>query len=373
MDFFITHISNKASDYVNQVLKSSFLSEGKLVEKFEKKIEDSLGINNVVAVNSGTSALHLALILADIGIGDEVIIPSQTFVATGLAVLMVGAKPVFADIDITTGNICVTDLKNKISPNTKAIIPVHWAGYPCEMQSIIELAKKHNLQVIEDAAHAFGAKYFDKPIGSISNYTCFSFQAIKHITTGDGGAIAIKDDNKYLEAKKLRWFGIDRVTSKIGILGEREYNLENIGYKYHLNDYAAALGLANLDDLEFILKRRKIIYEFYVNNIIQNEKLTLLKYDIHNESANWLFTFLVKDRSNFIKYLKIHDIPSSVVHIGIHKNKLFKADNQELKGQRYFDEHQIAIPLHSNLTDEEIKHIVSIINKWGQINLNTNY
>ena len=368
MDFFTTHISKKANNQVNNVLESTFLSEGKLVEKFEKKIEEKLGVKNVVAVNSGTTALHLSLILADIKPGDEVILPAQTFIATGLAILMMGATPVFADIDLSTGNISTGSIIEKINKNTKAIMPVHWAGYPCDMEEINHIAKKNNLVVIEDAAHAFGAKYKNKPIGSISDYTCFSFQAIKHITTGDGGAIAIKDDAKYLRAKTLRWFGIDRFNSRVGFLGEREYNINELGYKYHLNDYSAALGLANLEDLDFILQRRKEIAEFYKSKIIQNDLIRFLDYKEENTSANWLFTVMLKNRNSFITYLKENEIPTSVVHLGIHNNDVFKNSFCNLENQTLFDKQQISIPLHSNLTNNDINHIVDVINEWSKNN-----
>jgi perosamine synthetase len=365
MDFFTTHISKSSFLKVQEVLATTFLSEGKLVEQFEQKIEEKLGLKNVVAVNSGTTALHLALILAGVETGDEVILPSQTFIATGLVILMVGAIPIFADIDKTTGNIGIDSIKKKISPKTKAIIPVHWAGYPCEMDEIISLSNEYDIKVIEDAAHAFGAKYKEKAIGSISDFTCFSFQAIKHITTGDGGAVVVKDDSKYLQAKRLRWFGIDRANSKVSFLGERDYNVKEIGYKYHLNDYAAALGLANLEDLEFILSRREEIYEYYKQNIKQSDFLTFLNYSNQNRSAYWLFTILVKDRERFVNFLKSKGIPTSVVHVGIHKNDVFSVNDLDLKNQIYFDNHQISIPLHSNLTESEIKHIVTSINQWN--------
>jgi perosamine synthetase len=366
MDFFTTHIAKNAKNQVNAVLESTFLSEGKLAEKFEKKIEEKLGIKNVVTVNSGTTALHLSLILADIKPGDEVILPAQTFIATGLVVLMMGAIPVFADIDLSTGNISTASIIEKINKKTKAIMPVHWAGYPCEMDEINHIAKKNNLIIIEDAAHAFGAKYKNVPIGSIADYTCFSFQAIKHITTGDGGAIAIKDEEKYLKAKTLRWFGIDRFNSKVGFLGEREYNLNELGYKYHLNDYSAALGLANLEDLDFILQRRKEITDFYKSKIIENDLIRFLNYKKENTSANWLFTIMLNNRNSFISYLKENEIPTSVVHLGIHNNDIFKKTFCNLENQNLFDNQQVSIPLHSNLTNNDINHIVDVINEWSK-------
>src|ERR1035437_1301322 len=213
MNFFYTHISSEAKEYVNRVLDTTFISAGKIAEQFEKELERILKLNQVVTVNSGTSALHLGLDIAGIKEGDEVIIPAQTFIATGLSVLMLKAVPVFADIQPDTGNIDPVSIEKKITSRTKAIIPVHWGGYPCDMDEINAIASNYKLKVIEDAAHAVGASYKGDSIGTISDFTAFSFQAIKHLTTGDGGALCCKETKDYLGAKHKRWFGIDRENS----------------------------------------------------------------------------------------------------------------------------------------------------------------
>jgi perosamine synthetase len=360
INFFHTHISNNSKAIVNQVLDSGLLSEGAVVAEFEKKIEQFLNVRNVLSVNSGTTALHLALILAGISEGDEVIIPSQTFVATGLAVLMVKAKPVFADIDLSTGNICIKSIKERITSKTKAIIPVHWAGYPCDMDEINSIAKEYDIKVIEDAAHAFGAKYKGSPIGSLSDFTCFSFQAIKHLTTGDGGAISILNKKDFQEGKKLRWFGIDRANSPMSNLGEREYDLNILGYKYHLNNYAAALGIANLTDMEDVLSRRAFIADRYKSEFSDFDGVELMKYHDYNTCAWWLFTIKVERREDFIEKMNSLLIPVSVVHVGIHKNSIFQNTNV-LENQKIFDAKQISIPIHSGLTDEQVEQIIRAI------------
>ncbi len=360
IDFFHTHISSNAPKHVIEILDSTLLSEGHVVQKFERQLETKFVLNNVVTVNSGTTALHVALILSGIKEGDEVIIPSQTFIATGLAVLMVKAKPIFADIDYTTGNICTSDIRAKISRKTKAIIPVHWAGYPCDMDEILSIAKEFDLKIIEDAAHALGAFYKNKPIGTISDFTCFSFQAIKHLTTGDGGAIVCKDTESYLAARKLRWFGIDRANSPMSIIGEREYNLDSIGYKYHMNNYSAALGNANLEDIDFILTARTNVANRYTSAFSSFHGIELLDYKDENKCAWWLYTFKVEQREKFIQKLKSKGIPASVVHIGIHKNKIFE-NMHTLPNQNLFDQNQISIPMHSALTDDMVEHIINSI------------
>lgn len=360
MDFFHTHISKKAYKLVKQTLNSTFLSEGKQVDEFENKLNQKLGLINPVAVNSGTSALHLALIASGVKQGDEIIIPAQTFVATGLAVLMVGAKPVFADITLETGNIDPKSIKKKITNKTKAIIPVHWGGYPCDLDEINKIAKAYNLTIIEDAAHALGSTYHGRPIGAISHFTCFSFQAIKHLTTGDGGAVCCLDIKKAERLKALRWFGIDRASSKPSILGEREYDIKELGFKYHLNDYGASLGLANLQDFPKILKRRQNIARVYRQKLKKIPGLSLLNYKENRISAYWLFTILVEDRENFIKKLKEKNIPTSVVHLRIDHNSIF-GGLRHLPNQERFNQKQISLPIHNGLTSKNLELIVNTI------------
>ncbi|HTK82439.1 MAG TPA: DegT/DnrJ/EryC1/StrS family aminotransferase [Bacteroidota bacterium] len=361
MDFFHTAISPQAIDFVRQALETTWISEGPRVKEFEAALSEKLGLVNPVALNSGTTALHLALVVAGIGPGDEVIIPAQTFVATGLAVQMQGAKPVFADIDKMTGNISPEDIRKKITPLTKAIMPVHWAGYPCDMDEIGEIARQHNLIVIEDAAHALGATYRGRSVGSISDFTCFSFQAIKHLTTGDGGAVCCKDPKDLHDAFLRRWFGIDRAGSKPSILGEREFDISTVGYKYHMNDLAAAVGLGNLSGFSANLARRRAIGTRYQRELKSIPGLTLLKYEGDRESSYWLFTFLVERRTDFIRKLQSEGIPSSVVHLRIDRYSVFGGQTPDLPGQEYFNEHQIAIPVHNALSDQDVDKIIRCI------------
>lgn len=363
MEFFNTHINNKAKMLVNEILDSTFISAGKMAEKFEIELEKKLGIINPISVNSGTSALHLALSVAGIKEKDEVIIPAQTFIATGLAVLMQGATPVFADIQYETGNINPESIENKITEYTKAIIPVHWAGYPCDLDEINQIAKKHNLIVIEDAAHAIGATYKEKAIGSISEFTAFSFQAIKHLTTGDGGVLSCLNIKQAEEARKKRWFGIDRKNSLPSKLGERVYDVNTIGFKYHLNDIAAALGIGNLEDIQNILQRRREIASRYYTELINIPGIKLLNYKNDRQSAYWLFTLLVENRDDFIEALQKNNIPSSVVHLRIDKNSIFGGITPGLSNQEMFNERQISIPVHQALSDEDIELIINTIKK----------
>jgi len=363
MDFFNTHISDKAISSVKDVLKSGFVSAGNVAKNFEEALERELGLINPISVNSGTSALHLGIAVANIKPGDEVILPAQTFIATGLAVLMQGATPVFADIQYDTGNIDPESIRNKITERTKLIIAVHWGGYPCDMDEINNIANEFNILVMEDAAHALGALYKNKPIGSISNFTAFSFQAIKHLTSGDGGALCCIDNINYIEAKKKRWFGIDRENSKISELGEREFDINEVGFKYHLNDVSAAIGLGNLQNFSSQLSRIQQIAKRYRTELDNVDGLELLNYKGDRKSAYWLFTVLVENRSDFVRKLMEYNVPSSVVNRRIDRLSIFNENNEKLSNQERFDKKQISIPIHSALTDEDVSIVISSIMK----------
>jgi perosamine synthetase len=362
MEFFSTTISDYSIELVNQILKSTMISAGKNADLFESKLSEKFNFPNPVTLNSGTVTMRLALIAAGIKEGDEVILPPQTFVATGHVILQCGAKPVFADINLD-GNISVESIKEKITEKTKAIIPVHWGGYPCDMDEINELAKKHSLIVIEDAAHALGAIYKGNYVGTLSDFTSFSFQAIKHLTTGDGGLLTCKKESDSKIIKRLRWFDIDRENSKPSILGEREYDITNVGFKYHMNDIAACIGLGNLESIDKKINHIKNIASIYTKELGNVSGLKLLPYKNDRESSYWLFPIFVENRVGFIEKLKSEKIPTSVVHLGIDKNTLFGKKDYTLVNQRYFDDNQIHIPIHDKISEMDVYKIIDLIKK----------
>lgn len=365
MNFYNTYISDKSVKLAIDVLKSTFISAGKMADEFENQLEKRVGMVRPVSVNSGTSALYLALAVAGIKPGDEVIIPAQTFIATGLVVLMHNAKPVFADIQYRTGNIDPDSIRQKITSKTRAIIPVHWGGYPCDLDEINKIARENNLVVIEDAAHALGASYKGTPVGAISRFTAFSFQAIKHLTTGDGGALCCLDAEDYYQAKRRRWFDIDRENAKPSILGDREYDAVSVGYKCHMNDIAAAIGLGNLEDLHSNLKRRREIASCYKSELTGVPGLQMLEYKNDRESAYWVYVFLVERRLEFIKKLKEKGVPASIVHLRIDNNTIFGGIKDDLPNQDMFNQNQVAIPVHNGLSDEDVDLVIrSIKSGW---------
>lgn len=356
MNFFDVTITNDAKRRVQECLDSGFISEGNLVKEFEQAIETEFGYKNCVAVNSGTSALHLALILSGVGQGDEVIIPAQTFVATGLAVLYCGAKVVFADIEKVSGNISPKDVINKITPKTKAIIAVSWGGNPASLIVLERICKDRGLALIQDNAQALGATFFKKPLTEHGDFSCFSFQAIKHLTTGDGGMVCCKDWSTKESAKEFRWFGINKEAELPDETGERKYNLKYYaGYKYHMNDVSAALGLGNLQGFKIRQKIRQKIADIYNRNLPL--QIQTMKPPGH---AYWLYDILVDNRAYLMGKLKEKDIPSSVVHVGIDRNDIF-GGYQDLPNQRYWDEHHLCLPIHSSMTENDAYKVVDVV------------
>ncbi len=361
MDFFNSHVAAGAFELVRETLTSTRLSEGARVKAFEAELTARLGLARPAAVNSGTSALHLSLVVAGVGPGDEVIVPAQTFIATALVVLQCGAKLVFADIDPTTGNLDPADLARRVTAQTRAVIPVHWAGLPCDMDEITAVAAAHRLAVVEDAAHALGATYRGRPVGALSRFTAFSFQAIKHLTTGDGGAVCCTDPADATEVFRRRWFGIDRAQSPVGELGERAYDLCDIGFKYHLNDYAAALGLANLADLRQRLDRRAAIARQFDEAFAGIAGLQLLARPTDRTSAWWLYGVRVEQRLAFVRALRDRGVPTSVCHHRIDHNTLFGGLRGDLPGTDAFDADQINLPVHEALTEADVQTIIAAV------------
>lgn len=363
MNFFDTPITSMARAEVDMCLDSNRLSEGELVRRFEEEIEQEFGMRNCVAVNSGSSALHLALILAGVGPGDEVILPAQTFVSTGLAVLYCGAKPVFADIGMD-GNISVESVIYNISKKTKAVIAVSWGGNPCDLDDLWYTCSYHKLSLIQDNAHALGATFQGAPLSECGDFSCYSFQAIKSLTTGDGGMLTCWDKLYYEEAKRLRWFGIDRENDKADETGERNYNLKTLGYKYHMNDYAAALGLGNLQGFRERQERVKQITECYDKEFSRFNGLGILMPNKKEGCSYWLYDLLVENRHEFIRGARDKGVPVSVVHVGIDRNDIL-GGKQDLPVQRYWDEHHVCLPIHSGLTDEDVEKVVEAVkNGW---------
>jgi dTDP-4-amino-4,6-dideoxygalactose transaminase len=373
MDNFIPlakpDIGDEELELVLETIKSGWLTTGPKVEEFELKLSSYLKYDDElysVGLNSCTSALFLALIALEIKPDDEVIVPTWTFAATAQVVDWIGAKVVLCDIEEESLNIDVSKAEKLITSKTKAIIPVHIAGYPCNMQSISKLATKYNLKVIEDAAHAIGTKYKDIKIGNFSDITCFSFYATKNLAMGEGGAAVSKNKKLIEKIRKLSYFGINKEAFKrYDKAGRWFYDIEEIGYKANLDSIHAALGIIQLKKLDAMNNRRREIAAYYRKNL--SEKLIFNQDSQEHYHTYHLFPIRLPDainRNNFIEQLKNSNIGASVHFIPLHLHTFYKdrQKNDFEVANKIFDK-IVSIPMCSAMSDIEAKYVVKTINK----------
>ena len=362
-NLFYPYIPKNSIKELQKVLKTRWIGQGPMVERFEKKFS-KIFLNNkkCVSTGSGTDALHLAYILAGIKKNDEVIVPVFTCTATNIPLLYIGAKIKFVDIDPNTMNININNLKKVVTKKTKAIVCVHYGGNVCNMTEINKIAKKYKIQVIEDAAQALGAKFNNKYIGTISDFTIFSFQAIKHISTADGGILAIKNQKLIDKAKRIRWFGIDRKKKQLGTWANDIYE---IGYKYQLNDIGATIGICALNDFNKIIKHRRKIYEIYLKNLSDNHLIKCIHdFNSYNKTGAWLFTISSKYKDKIQNKLKQNNIESNQVHFRNDKYSIFKkfAKGKKFKYMDMIENKYLVLPLHTKVTKQNALKICKIIN-----------
>jgi perosamine synthetase len=345
------------SKYVNDCINSGWISSiGEYVTKFENGFSSYVGVPHGISTSNGTVALHLALTALGIGKGDEVIVPDLTFVATANAVVYTGAKPVLVDIDRETWNMDPEKLEEKVNDNTKAIIPVHLYGHPCDMDAINGIARKHGLKVIEDAAEAHGAFYKESMVGSLSDVSCFSFYGNKIITTGEGGICLTRDADL---AERLRFL------KDHGMSKDKRYWHPEIGFNYRLTNIQAAIGLAQLENIGLIIKRKRenaAIYNSFFEGV---EGITTPPDKDWADSVYWMYSILVDDkfkhsRDEVMAKLKENGIDSRPFFYPLHqmppyfsKEKFDVSDEISRKG--------INLPSSINLDKGDIERIASVI------------
>lgn len=363
---FKPFVSAESVDLVSQVLVSGWIGEGPRVKAFECAMRNRFGFRYALALNSGTAGIRLALALAGVGPGDEVITTPQTCTATNTAILEQYATPVFADIQYATGNLDPYDIEHRITPRTKAIMCVHWAGYPCDLAEIHMVAQKYSLPVIEDAAHALGATYRGQPIGTVSPYTMFSFQAIKQLTTGDGGLLTVLDEAAYHEGRRRRWFGIDRDNRRVREEdGYAVWEQSEVGYKYQMNDIAAAIGLGNLQHIDDLLSQRHFTVDHYREELRAVPGVVLFERRPDRQSGDWLFTMHVERRGDFRRMMNANGIDTGVAHIRNDVHPVFGGRRADLPVTDAYEQTQISIPLHNWLTyEDECRVIAAIREGW---------
>lgn len=343
---------------ITRTFRSGQLAQGPRVDEFEKLLEVWFN-RRVVTVNSGTSALTLALRLALVA-GHKVVTTPMTCSATNLAVLAAGATPVWADIDPRTGLIAPASVDEVIRSNddVKAIMAVDWGGQPCDYDNLLAIGERMKIPVIEDAAHAFGAGYKGRPIGDVADFTCFSFQAIKHLTCGDGGALTVPSFlNK--KARNLRWFGIDRDAPTTEFRGE--VDITEWGYKFHMNDIAATIGLTNLPYMADLLSNHRYRARYYDGLLDERFTRTAPTYD--HLGSYWLYTVLLpsrEERDAFKVYMNSNKVQASQVHWRNDTLSVFKPYKlEQLPGVEEFSSRMVCLPIHWDADQERVVEVAN--------------
>lgn len=357
---FSPHMPDSVIDTAAAALRSKWLNVGLETALFEKSFAEKFKLKFAIALNSCTSALRLAYAIAGVGPGDEVITPAFTMIATNTAVLEQFAKPVFADVNYETANIDVSDIEGRITKNTKAIVCVHNLGYPCDLKELRDIAHNHNLALIEDCAHAIGATYREAYIGCNSSFACFSFAAVKHITTGDGGMLATNEKTVFEEANRRSWFGMDRA-KRDKLTDKYSCDITEVGYKMRLNSLLAAIGREQLRFLDGILAERRKKAKVYDEELNGARGVTLMKYATDRRSSYFLYPIHVERRQKFVEAMHTKGIE---VHIQNFRNDAFSVfgkQRKDLPQTDKIDRNFICLPIHEDLTVEDLQYIIEAV------------
>lgn len=370
--FHKPYITEDEMSEVLDSMRSGWLTMGPKTIEFENRFREYIGSKNTVSANSCTACLHLALKAIDIKEGDEVIIPNITFTATAEVVTYFHARPVLVDVEEDTLNINVSKIEEKITNKTKAIIPVHFGGQPCDMDEIIDIAKRHRLFIIEDAAHALPAFYKNRKVGTIGNITCFSFYATKTLSAGEGGMITTDNDVWAERMRILRLHGISKdAWKRYSEEGSWYYEVIEAGYKYNMTDLHAAVGIAQLRKLEDMWQKRKEIAKMYTENFREIKEIEVPVVKKNRESAWHLYVIKLKtemlkiDRNQFIDELKKRGIGTSVHFIPLHKhpyyrkNFLYEPGNFGVSERLY--ERIISLPIYPSMTGREVDQVFNSV------------
>lgn len=364
---------------VVEVLKSDYLTTGPKIKEFEEKLAEYTGAKYAVAISNGTAALHAACFAAGVTEGDEIITSPITFAASANCALYLGAKPIFADIDMVTYNINPEDIRRKITEKTKAIIPVHYTGQPCDMDEIQKLAEEYGLTVIEDGAHALGAEYKGKKVGNIGNMTTLSFHPVKHITTGEGGAITTNDRAFYERLSLFRSHGITREADKlINVQGPWYYEQQALGYNYRMTDIQAALGISQLKKIGFFLKKR-IEYVNMYNEAFEGMDGLVIPHQLKDSESSWhLYVIqlelekLKSGRKAIFSELLSRKIGVNVHYIPVYYHPYYKGLGYK-KGAcpnaEKLYERIITLPLYPKMEKEDVNYVIANVKDIIKSNL----
>lgn len=355
-------VEDRAIAAVGDVLRSGWPGPGPAVERFEESFARYVGAPHAVAVSSCTAALHLALLLLDVGPGDEVITTPITFVGANEVILMVGATPVFADVDPSTGLLDPTSVAERVTPRTKAVIVTHLSGTPADLGALYALADRCSIALVEDAAHACGSTHRGVRIGGHPGMQAFSFQATKNLNAVDGGMLCLRSPELAARARRLRWMGISDDTWTRGRHGVYRwaYHVDELGQRYTMSDLNAAMGLAHLDTLEIANERRRSIARLYREGLRELPGVEIPPADPDTCSATYFSPILVDRRDELCSWLAAHDIGSSVHFRRNDAHELF-GPPADLPGAERYWRRAITLPMHLRLTDHDVARVVDAV------------
>jgi dTDP-4-amino-4,6-dideoxygalactose transaminase len=363
-------IGEEEVNAVSDVLRSGWLTTGAKVTEFEDAVKSFVGCKSAVGLTSATGGLHIALAALGIGPGDEIILPTYTFVSCSHVCLWLGAKPVLVDVDKHTFNIDPAKIEAAITPKTKAIMPVHFAGHSCDLDPILKIAKKHKLFVIEDAAHAIGTLYKGKPIGMFGDVTVFSFYATKTITTGEGGMAVTNDPELGKKLKRLSYFGVDKdAFNRYSDKGTWYYEVVDLGYKYNMDNMHGAIGVEQMKKLSHFLERRRTLAKTYTRMLQGVKGVIPPSEQDYTTSSHHLYPVLIDTpkltRENCIKMLREYNIGASVHFIPLHLfpyyQKRFGCKRGDFPVAEYVYDKEISLPLFPDMNDSDVAYVVEAL------------
>jgi len=364
VNLFRPKVREHAVTAVAEVLRSGWIGMGARTQEFERAFATYAGAPHCVALNNCTSALHLALRVLDLPPGAEVVTTAVTFIATNLAIVYEHLTPVFADINPATGNIDPQSIAARLTPHTGAIMIMHYGGNPCDLDEIYTLAQQHSLPVVEDCAHAAGARYRSRPIGSHDSLQAFSFDPTKNLTCGEGGALTFRNPDFEARLRRLRYLGMDRDNYsrfRAPTTNGRtwDYHVSEPGFRYHMSDIHAAIGLAQLPFLTEDNYRRAEIADRYRAGLHGVPGITLLVRDADRESSNFMFCLLCETRDELLEKLAAHGVGASV---HFRRNDEFPMfERQDLPNAAAFCSRVMTLPMHPGLTDEEVDFVIRLV------------
>jgi perosamine synthetase len=360
---FTPHMAPAAVERAAGVLRTPMIGQGGIVDEFELALRKQRSLAYVVAVNNASSAIRLALDIAGVRPGDEVVTTPLTCTLTNHPILEQFAVPVFADLQRDSGNLDPADVERRITPKTRAIVCTHWSGTPCDVDELNRIGRQHGIPVIEDASEALTASYRGKSIGLHSRFVAFSFHAIQILTTCEGGALSLQMDSDAGLARMKRWYGIDRTGRTANELGYFDFDVSSMGFGYHLTNIAAVIGLENLATLERQTLHRRAIADTYVQGLAGVPGLTLLRQHTDRAPSHHFFTVLVERRLEFCRAMKAAGVATSIVHARNDEYTIFGGLRRDLPNLDYFAAHYIGLPCHMGMTDDDAHYVVDAIRR----------